>query len=171
MNIAAYIKQIEQQQKEMDALYHNAAVRYGLSDSVMWILYQIADAKETVTQQDLCRQCFFAKQTVHSAVANLVQNGYVRLETIPKTRNQKRIVLTEEGQKLCHDTVDHLRKAEIRAYGKLTAEELQTYLQLNEKLTALLREEIEQPKIELSKSKQPQTQIAQSAQAKGANDR
>ncbi len=171
MNIAAYIKQIEQQQKELDALYHNAAVRYGLSDSVMWILYQIAAAKETVTQQDLCRQCFFAKQTVHSAVANLVQNGYVRLETIPKTRNQKRIVLTEKGQKLCHDTVDHLREAESRAYGKLTAEELQTYLQLNEKLTALLREEIEQPKIEQFKSKQQQTQIEQPAQAKGANDR
>lgn len=169
MEIAAYIKKIEQQQKEMDAIYHNAAIRYGLSDSVMWILYQIADAKETVTQQDLCRQCFFAKQTVHSAVANLVQNGYVRLETIPKTRNQKRIVLTEEGQKLCHDTVDHLREAEIRAYAKLTAEELQTYLRLNEKLNALLREEIEQHKIEQFAIEPLQKQISQPTRAKGAN--
>ena len=169
MDIAAYIKQIEQQQKELDALYHGAAVQCGLSDSVMWILYQIADAKETVTQQDLCRQCFFAKQTVHSAVSGLVQNGYVRLETIPKTRNQKRIVLTEAGRALCRDTVDCLREAEMHTYQKFTAEELQQYLQMNEKIIGFLREEIETLAIS-ERSQAEQTQAQAKTTTKGNHD-
>ena len=57
MDIRTYIKQLDQLMKEYDAIYHTAAVAYGLSDTAMWILYMVSDATETYTQQDLCRQC------------------------------------------------------------------------------------------------------------------
>lgn len=41
------------------------------------------------------------------------------------------------------NTTDRLRGAEIRAYGKLSAEELNSYLEMTRKLTAALREETE----------------------------
>ena len=69
--------------------------------------------------------------------------GLVELELIPGPRNKKRILLTDAGRELEKNTTDRLRGAEIRAYGKLSAEELNSYLEMTRKLTAALREETE----------------------------
>lgn len=100
MTTLDFIRRIEQQQKEQDHIYHNTAVRYGLSDTDMWILYSVYTAPGTVTQQELCRQCFFPKQTVNTAIARFCKNGYASLEAIPGTRNQKKILLTDKGTEL-----------------------------------------------------------------------
>lgn len=73
----------------------------------------------------------------------LAQKGLVELELIPGTRNKKRILLTDAGRELEKNTTDRLRGAEIRAYGKLSVEELNSYLEMTRKLTAALREETE----------------------------
>ena len=141
MNTEYFIQQIEQQQKEQDSIYHNVAVRFGLSDTAMWVLYLISESGEALTQQDLCRQNYSAKQTIHTAINSLVKNGFVELIPIPGTRNRKRILLTTAGQKMAEATVDRLKKAEQNAYGKLTQAELQAYLDMTGRLTAYLREE------------------------------
>lgn len=143
MTITDFIRRIEQQQKEQDHIYHNAAVRYGLSDTGMWVLYNVYTASDTITQQELCRQCFFPKQTVNTAIARLIKSGCMTLEAIPGTRNQKKILLTAKGAELAGKTVGHLIEAEERAYAALTPEELQTYLDMTTRLTAALREETE----------------------------
>ena len=142
INISYYINQIEQLQKEQDAIYHDAAVKCGLSDTAMWILYTVSGQEREYTQKELCRQCFFAKQTVNTTIAGLVKNGYVMLEPIPGVRNQKKIVLTESGRRLAERTTDHVREAELRAYGKLTEKELADYLETTSKLSAYLRDEM-----------------------------
>ena len=92
MNIGEFIDQIEQQRKEQDAIYHNVAVAYGLSDTAMWVLYFVSNSKEVCTQHNLCQQSYYAKQTINTAITNLVKNGYVDLELIPGTRNHKKIL-------------------------------------------------------------------------------
>lgn len=141
MKIADYIEQIEQQRKEQDFIYHNVAVQFGLSDTAMWVLYNVYASKDVITQQELCRQCFFAKQTVNTAITSLSKNGYVELEAIPGTRNQKKILLTEKGNKLAKATVAPLIEAESRAYSALSREELEAYLEMTTRLTVSLREE------------------------------
>ena len=143
MDIIDFIRQIEQQQKEQDFIYHNAAVRYGLSDTGMWVLYNVYTAADAITQQELCRQCFFPKQTVNTAITRLVEGGYMTLEVIPGTRNQKKILLTAKGEELAGKTVRHLIEAERRAYAVLSPEELRAYLDMTARLTASLREETE----------------------------
>lgn len=143
MNIADFIEQIEKIQKEQESIYHHAAVRFGISDTVMWILYNIYESKEIYTQQELCKKCFCPKQTVNTAVTNLVKNGYVRLEMIPGTRNQKKILLTQKGIELAQNTTEYVKAAELRAYGMLSKEELRMLLDVNQKLTSYLREEME----------------------------
>ena len=143
MDITDIIQQIEQQRKEQDFVYHNAALSWGLSDTDMWVLYNVYTAAGTVTQQELCRQCFFAKQTVNSSITRLVKNGDVELEIIPGTRNQKRILLTARGAELAGKTVGRLAGAEVRAYEALTPAELRSYLDMTTRLTAALREETE----------------------------
>lgn len=142
MQINEYIKLIEQQGKEEDYVYHSAAVKFGLSDTVMWITYVVSEPDSCVTQQDLCRQGSFPKQTVNTAISNMVKNGYVTLEPIPGSRNQKRIQLTDSGRELAERTVCKLRMAEERAYGALTADELEMYLSMTKRLTDSLKKEI-----------------------------
>lgn len=143
MDINSFIKQIEQFQKEQDSLYHNFAVKHGLSDTALWILYIISDKNNVYTQQELCRLCCYAKQTVNTSITKLVRLNYVSLEVIPKTRNQKRVLLTEKGVELANSVVKPLTEAEKRAYFNLTSQELKTYLELTARLTSSLREEIE----------------------------
>ena len=143
MHIRNYINLIEQQRKEQDAVYHNVAVKYGLSDTAMWVLYNIYLAEDSITQQELCRQCFFAKQTVNTAITGLVKKGYVELESIAGTRNHKRILLTEKGKELADGTVKLLIEAEDKAYDVLSSEELEAYLDMTKRLTVSLHEETE----------------------------
>lgn len=141
MNITNYINKIEQLNKEQDAIYHNVAVRYNLSDMVMWVLYIVWVSEKPCTQQDLCKQCYVAKQTINTAVTGLVRNEIVVLEPISGTRNQKNIILTKKGRDLAEQTIQRLYEAEKKAYGKISEEELNKYLEITEKITTYLREE------------------------------
>lgn len=142
MDTSYFIEAVEQIQKEQDAIYHSAAARLGISDTVMWILYNVYEAKEAYTQQELCKKCFWPKQTVNTAVKNLSKNGYMSLELIPGTRNQKKLVLTPKGIELAEHTTKYVKEAELRAYGKLSEEELTALLTVNKKLTSYLKEEL-----------------------------
>ncbi|MCI5855896.1 MAG: MarR family transcriptional regulator [Agathobacter sp.] len=142
MEVRDFIDQIEQQRKEQEAVYHSAAVRYGLSDSAMWIIYLVSDGGASYTQQALCRECCCAKQTINTAINQLVQKECVYLEAIPGTRNEKRVLLTKKGQALVAGTTDLLKAAEARAYGKLTEEERSTYLELTSRITGYLKMEL-----------------------------
>lgn len=143
MVVKDYIELIEQQNKERDSIYHNVALKYGLSDTAMWILYNVCASDEAVTQQELCRQCFFAKQTVNTTITSLIKNELVTLEVIPGTRNKKKILLTESGKVLIEEKIMPLIEAEICAYSVLSENELKTYLEMSSRLTTALREETE----------------------------
>ena len=136
MNTAYLIQQIELLLREQDSIYHNTAVRFGLSDTAMRVLYLVSETDEVLTQQD-----FSAKQTIHTAINGLVKNGFVELIPIPGTRNHKKILLTASGQALADRTVNRLKEAEQRAYSRMSEEDLQTYLELTSRLTSHLREE------------------------------
>ena len=142
MEVRDFIDQIEQQRKEQDAVYHSAAVRYGLSDSAMWIIYLVSDDGASYTQQALCRECCLAKQTINTAINQLMRNEYVYLETIPGTRNEKRVLLTQKGQALAAKTTDQLKAAELRVYEQFTVEERNQYLELTARITGYLKAEL-----------------------------
>lgn len=143
MNSREFIRRIEQQRKEQDSIYHSVAEKYGLSDTAMWVLYLVTEGSGDITQQDLCRQSCYAKQTINTAVNSLTKSGFVELIPIPGTRNHKKIQLTEAGRGLVNRTTRNLKAAEERAYGRLTDDELEMYLDITSRLTAYLREETE----------------------------
>lgn len=111
MEIQEIMNQIDEQRKEQNAVYHNVAVKYGMSDTVMMILYFASDEETVLTQQEICNACFLPKQTVNTAIAGLAQKGLVELELIPGTRNKKRILLTDAGRELEKNTTDRLPTA------------------------------------------------------------
>ena len=137
MEIERFIADVDAQQKRMNALYHKAAVHFGLSDSAMWALYEVARREDGCTQGDLCRQCCFAKQTIHSTVLGFVRDGIATLEA-EDGRRGKKIVLTKKGRELAQKTTQAIFLAEKRAYGAMEEAALQTYLQIGEELLSHL---------------------------------
>lgn len=141
MEITDHIDAIEREFKEQDAIYHGAAVKFGLTDTTLWLLYELYFSEGGLTQQELCLRCAFPKQTVHSAIQNLVKGGYASLEPLPASRNAKLVRLTPKGDaRACRSAV-MLREAELRAYERMPEGELQTLQMLLSKLNGLLRTE------------------------------
>lgn len=74
------LEQMNRQFNECNALYHELAVHYGVSDTVFWLLYSLYNSSEPQTQNRLCMEWNLPKQTMNSAVASMVKQGLLELE-------------------------------------------------------------------------------------------
>lgn len=141
MTVDEQLELFIQQIKEIDSIYHNAAVRFGLSDSAFWILLVISDGRNSYTQNELCSEWFYSKQTINSAISSLVKKGYVYLNS--DAGNRKVVKLTEEGSAFAERTVLKLLNADRKAFGRIEEEERRMYLEICEKYISFLHEESE----------------------------
>ena len=63
-NIMEHLRRINYLSAEINSLYHQAAVKLGLSDSVMHIMYMLYDNGGSFMLSDICRVSGISKQTV-----------------------------------------------------------------------------------------------------------
>ncbi|MCM1124353.1 MAG: MarR family transcriptional regulator [Eubacterium sp.] len=129
---------------ESDEIYHNIAQRYGLTDSIYWILYILYNYDEPVSQVDLCNNWFYSKQTVNTSITAMVKKEWITLEMIPNTRNKKRIVLTETGKQFCESVIGETQEIEQTAFLGITEEERELFISIFRKLNRFMREEYDQ---------------------------
>ena len=81
----------------INSLYHEMAVKMGLSDSIMNILYVICEKKDRCLQSEISKLTGISRQTINSAIHNLKKDGIVYLE---QGHGRNTIVcLTERGRK------------------------------------------------------------------------
>lgn len=114
---------------EIDSLYHKAALKMGLSDSEMLILYEICDYGETLSQSDITGFIGMSKQTVNSAVANMEKKGW--LKRSEKSGRKKVLNLTDEGRKLVDEIIIPFQGMEESIFDNWTEEERRLFLDLN----------------------------------------
>ena len=119
-------------------MYHDMAVKMGLSDSAMNILYTICDSGESCLLKEICRRSGISKQTVNSAIRKLEQEGMVYLKSAD-SRN-KYVCLTNRGKELSQNTVIRMIQAENEIFAAWPKEEVDMYLELTEKYLKDLRE-------------------------------
>lgn len=112
-------------------LYHEAAVRLGLSESQFWTLYALCDAEKALSQREIAAAIGMPKQTVHSAVGQMLQAGCLQREERPGRECGLR--LTAAGRRLADETVIPVIQRENSAFADLTAQERETLLCLKEK--------------------------------------
>ena len=136
-----YIHKINYLASEVEAAYHQASLRLGISDSISIILYTVYDLGEGCLLRELYKKSGASKQTVSSALRKLEQEEILYL-TQDKGR-AKRVALTPKGREFVKTTAGRLFEAEGRAYDSWTTEEINTYLRLMEKYVACLRAEVE----------------------------
>ena len=101
-------------------LYHNVAVRMGLSDSAFDILYALDGLGDGCLQKDVCTASGLSKQTVNTSVHKLERAGYVELRH-----------LTEAGRVLVTERIRPVARAEEAAFAAMAPGECEELLRLS----------------------------------------
>lgn len=115
---------------EIDAAYHEASVKTGLSDSVSMILYTLYENDGECLIKDVRNCSGMTKQTAGSAVKKLENDGIILLLSEGRT---KRIKLTEKGKTLADNTVKKIIEAENDVFSSWEKEDVESYFRLTAK--------------------------------------
>lgn len=111
---------------EIEAAYHEAALKFGLSDSAMHIFYAVCTSGGDCLVSDISRLCGIKKQTVNSALRRLEAEGAVYLEPVDSKR--KKVCLTERGRVLAERSAGRLIRIENEILDSWSAQEREQYL-------------------------------------------
>lgn len=126
--------------RKWDGLYHDLAIKAGMSDSAFYILYAIVELGDGCLQKDIAEHYSFSRQTINSSIQNLMSKGYISL--IQGNRRDKHIHLTTAGQQLVRDKIIPVMKMEHTVFSKMTSVESHELLRLIRKYIQLFQEEI-----------------------------
>lgn len=140
-SISKDMKRCNHLQGEIEAAYHNAALKFGLADSVQFILYTICYLGDNCPLSDIVKMTGISKQTINSALRNMENQGLIQL--VSATSRAKNVMLTDAGRKLAERTVLRLMQAEDAIFSGWTDADVQKYLELTERFLRGLNEQID----------------------------
>ena len=83
---------------DLDSLYHQAAQKIGVSDSVMFVLYSLYENKGTILLNDIRKITGISKQTLNSAIRKLENEEIIYLEQ--KAAERKRYALQRKERNI-----------------------------------------------------------------------
>lgn len=122
-------------------LYHNVAVRMGLSDSAFDILYALDGLGDGCLQKDVCTASGLSKQTVNTSVHKLERAGIVELR-VERGRGTH-LHLTRSDRELVAACIRPVVEAEEAAFAAMSPEECEALLRLSRAYLELLRAQVE----------------------------
>ena len=140
--ICSKIHRINYLNAELNALYHHASLKLGLTDSAAMVLYTIYDNGENCLLSDIYKQSGVSKQTVNSAIRKLEKERIIYLEQ--HSGRTTKVVLTDTGKEYVQKTVARLFDAEAAAFASWTEEEINAHIGFMEKYIDSFREQIEE---------------------------
>lgn len=129
---------------DLEMLYHQAARKLGVTDSVLCVLYVIHEKGEPCLLHDVCMESGISKQTINSAIRKMEKEGILYLESCKG--KAKQICLTDKGRIYVKETAARVFGAECDAFADWSEEEIEQYLYLIEKYNASFRKQIEMMK-------------------------
>lgn len=132
---------LNQINKAMNDGYHEASVRHGVNDSTFDILYSIYELGDGCLQRDICKVSYLAKQTVHSAIRKLEQDGMICME--PGKGRQMHIRLTEKGREKITQFIIPIVRCEEEALQVFDEKEVQQMLLWYERYVECLRTKLQ----------------------------
>lgn len=125
---------------ELNALYHKASAKLGVSDSVMLVLYTAYKYGGKCLLRDIYYESGTCKQTVNSAVRKLEGEAILYLEQF--NGKTKRVCLTEQGMAYAQKTAARLLELESSAFNDWEESEIEQYLSLTGKYVAAFGEQV-----------------------------
>lgn len=127
---------------EMNAAYHEATVKLGLSDSAMIVLYTVCICGDGCPIGDILHHSGISKQTVNSSLRKLERNGILTLAAVDG--KQKKVMLTEHGKSLAESTAMRVIRIENAIFDFWSEEEQKTFLELNQRYLTALQKQIKE---------------------------
>ncbi len=122
------LKRFNHLSAKIDAAYHDVAMRLGLSDSALRVLYTLCTCNGECVLNELVGLCGCGKQTVNSSLRKLEAQGLVRLEALDGRR--KKVCLTGEGETFTNATVRRVIEIENSIFAAWSQAEYDGYLAL-----------------------------------------
>lgn len=116
---------------EIQGAYHDVAVKMGLSDSIMRILYTVCVMEGKCYLSEIGRLAGLSKQTINSAIRALEEKEWIALED-GRGRNRY-VCLTDTGKAACRQRVFPLIALENRIWIHWPENERQELFRLTEK--------------------------------------
>ncbi len=135
------VQQLNYLSSELNGLYHQASVKIGLSDSASQILYHLYADHGRCRLQDITTETGLSKQTIHSAICKLQEQGLLTLEQ--ESGRRKLVRLTPQGQDYTAGTVARIFEAEKAAYQDWTEAEIREHLRLLQKYNDHFKKQLE----------------------------
>lgn len=131
------LRKLNYMMSEMGGLYHKAAVKAGVSDSVHSILYVLCAENYRCFQSEIYKQAGISRQTINSAIRHLEKDGIIYLE---KGNGRNTIVcLSEEGIKFAKEKIEPLYQIENEIFDEWDSKDIETYLNLTAKYRDALK--------------------------------
>lgn len=143
MDINEQLVILSKQYKEEESIYSKLFSKLGMSDSVSRVLYALCEKGEPCSQNELCEEWSYPKQTVNSAVSVLTKNGLVEQIKSEGKGNRKLIVLTRAGVEFCEKNIIPMMRAEKAAFLRFNDKERELFLRMFERYLTGLREEFD----------------------------
>ena len=137
---SAEMKRLNYLTSEIDGIYHKAALKFGLSDSELMILYSICNEGDSCLLHDICRYSGASRQTINLGLRKLEKAGRVTLEACGGKK--KRVCLTEQGGELVRNTVVRVIQAENDILNSWPENEREIYLELTKKYLEAFRDKV-----------------------------
>lgn len=122
---------------EMDAAYHEAALRQGRMTARAASSMPLCELGSPASLRAVCESTGLSKQTVNSALRKLEAEGILYLE--PSGARSKRVCLTEAGLRVADATAGRLIRLENSIFDEWPAEDVQQYLGLMERYLQAFR--------------------------------
>lgn len=123
---------------QIDSAYHDAALKLGLTDSELDILYSLSLHGSGCNQSIFYKETGTTKSTINSAVRKMEQAGYLYLK--PGAGRNTCVFLTEKGETLMKHTVHRLIAIENEIFESWSPEEQQIFMKLNQDFAARFAE-------------------------------
>lgn len=126
---------------DIDAAYHQAAVRSGVSDSTSFIFYMLYANDGSCLLNDIYKLSGISKQTVNSAIRKLEQQNMIRLENL--NGRSKKVYATQYGMPRIREISRKLYEAEVNTFSQWTDGEIEAFITALEKYNTLFRKQID----------------------------
>lgn len=139
--IKRQIDVINQHIKELNSLYHIAAVKSGVSDGEICVWSMLLTTDKEYSQQDLCELLFLPKQTINSIISGMKKKGYISLEHVPGTKNRKVIRLSDNGRNYGQNNIMWIFEAEQHAMSDTDPHEISALTSMLEQYIHNLKKE------------------------------
>ena len=127
---------------EIDAVYHEATLKLGLTDSAMIVLYTLCMFDGACRLSQIIQLSGLSKQTVNSALRKLETEGTLYLKA--DEGRKKCVCLTERGWELAQSTALRLMNIENEVFSSWSVEDQETHIRLTQRFLNGLREKVKE---------------------------